>query len=280
MDPIKTGQLIADARKKLNITQKELAEQLSITDKAVSKWERGLCLPDISILLPLSQILGVNLYELLKGEKLNKKDLDEILKNTIIYSTNEIKKHKTKYFRYSLIVVIITILISSFLLVNIYRNQENSGGIIDRDTIYDINYYADYNDKPNEDYKDLEALDSKMPLSWGRKSITLKDDYISINYSSSFAEIIKAYNDGHYVKLAMTNMSVVLFTLIDDIDSVNIIFEDCQYTVDRNDIKKVFSISDFVALEENENWINIISKKLTDKEFVETTFDTVLLKNN
>ena len=117
-------------------------------------------------------------------------------------------------------------------------------------------------------------------MSWGRKNITLKDNYVSINYSSSFAETIKAYNDGHYVKLAMTNMSVVLFTLIDDIDSVNIIFEDCQYTVDRNDIKKVFSINNFAALEENENWKNIISKKLTDKEFVETTFDTVLLKNN
>ena len=78
----------------------------------------------------------------------------------------------------------------------------------------------------------------------------------------------------------MTNMSVVLFTLIDDIDSVNIIFEDCQYTVNRNNIKKVFSINNFAALEENENWINIISKKLTDKEFVETTFDTVFLKNN
>lgn len=280
MDPIKTGQLIAEARKKLNMTQKDLAEQLSITDKAVSKWERGLCLPDISILLPLSQILGMNLYELLRGEKINKKELDDILKNTIIYSTNEIKKHKTKYFRCSLIVVIITILVSSFLLVNIYLNQENIGGIIDRDTIYDINYYTDYNDDLNENYNDLEILDSKMPLSWGRKSITLKDDYVFINYSSSFSETIKAYNDSHYVKLAMTNMSVVLFTLIDDIDSVNIIFEDCQYSVDRNDIKKVFSISDFVALEENENWINIISKKLTDKEFVETTFDTVFLKNN
>ena len=280
MDPIKTGQLIADARKKLNMTQKDLAEQLSITDKAVSKWERGLCLPDISILLPLSQILGMNLYELLKGEKINKKELDEILKNTIIYSTNEIKKHKTKYFRYSLIVVIITILISSFLLVNIYQNQEKIGGIVDRDTLYDINYYTDYNDELNEDYNDLETLEIKMPLSWGRKSITLKDNYVSINYSSSFTETIKAYNDGHYVKLAMTNMSVVLFTLIDDIDSVNIIFEDCQYTVNRNNIKKVFSINNFAALEENENWKNIISKKLSDKEFVETTFDTVFLKNN
>ena len=74
-----------EARKKLNITQKELAEQLSITDKAVSKWERGLCLPDISILLPLSQILGVNLYELLKGEKLNKNFV------SFLHSTNQFR---------------------------------------------------------------------------------------------------------------------------------------------------------------------------------------------
>ena len=78
----------------------------------------------------------------------------------------------------------------------------------------------------------------------------------------------------------MTNMSVVLFTLIDDIDSVNIIFEDCQYTVERSDIKKVFSINNFSTLEENENWKNIISKKLSNKEFVETTFDTTFKKNN
>ena len=78
MDPIKVGQLIADSRKNLNMTQKELAEQLAITGKAVSKWERGLSLPDISLLLPLSQILGVNLYELLKGEKISQEDLDEI----------------------------------------------------------------------------------------------------------------------------------------------------------------------------------------------------------
>lgn len=280
MDPIKTGQLIADARKKLNMTQKDLAEQLSITDKAVSKWERGLCLPDISILLPLSQILGVNLYELLKGEKLNKKDLDEILKNTIIYSTNEIKKHKTKYLRYSLIVVIITILISSFLLVNIYLNKENSSGIIDRDTLYDINYYTDCNDDLSKEYNDLEILDLKMPLSFGRKSITNNENYVSVDYSASYKDVVRAYNDEYYVKLAITNVTVVLFTVINDIESVHINFKNSNYEINRNEIKQVFSINSFEALEENENWKNIVSKKLSNKEFVETTFDTVFLKNN
>ena len=53
------------------MTQSHLANKLHITDKAVSKWERGLSLPDISILIPLSEILNVSLYELLKGEDVN-----------------------------------------------------------------------------------------------------------------------------------------------------------------------------------------------------------------
>ena len=69
MDPTKTGAVIAVTRKKLGLTQKDLANKLSITDKAVSKWERGLCMPDISVLLPLSEVLNISITELLKGEK-------------------------------------------------------------------------------------------------------------------------------------------------------------------------------------------------------------------
>ena len=66
-----TGKKIAELRKEKNLTQKELAKELHVTDKAVSKWERGLSLPDISILIPLSEILNVSLYDLLKGEDVN-----------------------------------------------------------------------------------------------------------------------------------------------------------------------------------------------------------------
>ncbi len=67
MDAKKTGSFIFERRKELNITQKELAEKLYITDKAISKWERGLSFPDISVLIPLSDILKVSLYDLLTG---------------------------------------------------------------------------------------------------------------------------------------------------------------------------------------------------------------------
>ena len=63
MDAGKTGKFIAEKRKAMNMTQNELAEKLHITDKAVSKWERGLSFPDISILIPLAEILNISLYD-------------------------------------------------------------------------------------------------------------------------------------------------------------------------------------------------------------------------
>ena len=96
MDPKKTGIIITEARKKLKMTQKDLADVLYVSDKAVSKWERGLCFPDISALIPLTEILKINLYDLLRGEKVNKEDVEVTLKNTINYSNNEIKRKKKK----------------------------------------------------------------------------------------------------------------------------------------------------------------------------------------
>ena len=67
MDTKKTGKYISDNRKKQGLSQKELAVKLNVTDKAISKWERGLSFPDISLLIPLSEVLGVSLYDLLTG---------------------------------------------------------------------------------------------------------------------------------------------------------------------------------------------------------------------
>ena len=67
MDAKKTGELICENRKKLGMSQKELANRLHITDKAVSKWERGLSFPDISMLIPISEVLEISLYDILTG---------------------------------------------------------------------------------------------------------------------------------------------------------------------------------------------------------------------
>lgn len=68
MDAGKTGRFIAGLRRERGMTQAELAEKLHVTDKAVSKWERGAGLPDIATLEPLAAELGVTVSELLQGE--------------------------------------------------------------------------------------------------------------------------------------------------------------------------------------------------------------------
>lgn len=82
MDLIKIGKFISTKRKEKNLTQEELAEKLLITDRAVSKWERGLSLPDADKMLDLCNILDINVNELLIGEdnmKDDKKKTDELL---------------------------------------------------------------------------------------------------------------------------------------------------------------------------------------------------------
>ena len=67
MDQVKIGKFISDCRKKQNLTQAGLAEQLGITDRAISKWETGRALPDSSIMLDLCKILKISVNDLLNG---------------------------------------------------------------------------------------------------------------------------------------------------------------------------------------------------------------------
>lgn len=74
MDPQKTGQFICILRKQRGLTQRELAEAIGVTDKAVSRWERGRGLPDVSLLSPLAGALGTSVTELLAGEPLSEEE--------------------------------------------------------------------------------------------------------------------------------------------------------------------------------------------------------------
>jgi transcriptional regulator with XRE-family HTH domain len=84
MNLIKIGKFIADCRKEKKITQEQLAEKLFITDRAVSKWERGLSLPDADKMLDLCNILDINVNELLIGEKIDMKDNEKKTEELLI----------------------------------------------------------------------------------------------------------------------------------------------------------------------------------------------------
>ena len=84
MDQIKIGRFIAVRRKRANLTQLQLADRLGITDKAVSKWERGITMPDTSIMLELCDILGISVNELLSGEVVTMDNYNKELENNLL----------------------------------------------------------------------------------------------------------------------------------------------------------------------------------------------------
>lgn len=122
MDNSKTGALIKTRRKELNLTQKNLAERLHITDRAVSKWERGLCAPDIALLEPLAEILDVSVMELLEGERQQHEaevGVEERTRTVLRYSGEEITRKVSrtrKMYRGILLVVLVILAVGAWNL--------------------------------------------------------------------------------------------------------------------------------------------------------------------
>lgn len=85
MDAQKLGSFIATQRKELGLTQSELAEKLHVTDKAISRWERGIGLPDINTIEPLAEALNVSVLEVMKaelvGDAITEQDTTSVIKN-------------------------------------------------------------------------------------------------------------------------------------------------------------------------------------------------------
>ena len=84
MNQEKIGRFIARSRKEKKLTQAELGEKLNVSYKAVSKWENGRSMPDISIMQELCNILGISLNELFAGEKIKEKDIKKESENNLL----------------------------------------------------------------------------------------------------------------------------------------------------------------------------------------------------
>ena len=96
MDQLKIGKFIAECRKQKGLTQMQLSEKLGITDKAISKWERGISMPDASIMLEVCGILGISVNELLSGEKINMENNDQKSEQLLLDMAKELeRKNKT-----------------------------------------------------------------------------------------------------------------------------------------------------------------------------------------
>ena len=115
MNQEQIGKFIAEQRKNKGLTQEELAEKLGITKNAVSKWERGLCLMDMSLLKPLSDILEVSINEILAGEKIEEKDIEKKSEENIIKLTELVNLKSMKYGIIGMVLFSVILMIIAFL---------------------------------------------------------------------------------------------------------------------------------------------------------------------
>ena len=166
MDLVKIGKYIAGKRKALGMTQKQLAEKLNMSDKSVSKWERGVCLPDVSVYMELCEILGISINEFLAGEDIDAENVEKKSEDNIIQVTKDSKK-KQKNLKGILAVVttfaVIMVLVLGAVFVHKVMQPKNYITAVDRtsaemkteellsgaDGAYLFNFYA------KEEYKTL-----------------------------------------------------------------------------------------------------------------------------
>lgn len=180
MNQEKIGKLIASLRKELNLTQSELGAKVGVGDRAVSKWERGITCPDISIINELSTILGITSDELLKGE-LNKEHKDVL------------SKHKLN--KKLLFIIPMLLLIIALVIVLINRNQSYVYTLSSKNSDYGI-----------EGNISFEKGEANININW----ISLKDRKFNDVYIKNYEYSIRC-NKSFIVRKGYVNNSDLNF---------------------------------------------------------------------
>ncbi|MDD6273022.1 MAG: helix-turn-helix domain-containing protein [bacterium] len=183
MDQVKIGKFIAKSRKESNLTQQELADRLGVTDRAVSHWENGRSLPDVSLFKKLCEILNISINELINGEKIAEEKEKRNYEN--ISTPNNIKKDK-KYSKYIIILLFsIVLLIISLIYI---KNYLKTNLITDNDYLYDkvinILKHNELKSNPDNIKKDFNVF-----YSYHKFGIEEKGDYKYVYmwiYSTSY----------------------------------------------------------------------------------------------
>ena len=208
MDTEKIGNYIKEKRKLKKLTQNELAIKLNITDRAVSKWERGNGCPDVSLLEDLSKILGVSIVEILNGEDL----IDEPKNKHLINSINYSKENYILKIKNNINVILTTIILFVSLILIIFNignyNKLNKKYKVEEYSIIDkVNYDKYYNiiinnqgKYNNEEYKKIINYinDSKQIID------KLYNDYFDKEYYTM--KDYYRFKDKYYNNIYMFNM--------------------------------------------------------------------------
>lgn len=218
----KIGAFIATKRKEKNLTQKDLAKLLGVTDKAVSKWERGLGCPDVSLLEILANALDVSILEIFKGRIIENEvipitEANDYVLETVNYTNNEVKKKYDRLVQ-NIITFIIVAICSLLVFLNVYHiiylNKTESYDFSNSDTVIEMknkikqieinlnklknnqsiyelddkNILIDFLEKTIDDYQNLSIMDYK-----GTKKFKLKDLYLLDMETPSYLNFIHSY---------------------------------------------------------------------------------------
>lgn len=122
MDAVKTGCLIAERRKQLNMTQKELAQKLHVSAQAVSKWERGLSFPDVSLLEPLAQQLDLTVSEVLSGSW-DVTPQEELIRDSLRLSISQLGTKAKTWRKFFLLAAVLLLVLSAWLGHSYVKNH-------------------------------------------------------------------------------------------------------------------------------------------------------------
>lgn len=137
MDLIKIGKYIAGKRKNLGMTQKQLAEKIGMSDKSVSKWERGVCLPDVSVYSELCQALGITINELFACEDISQENIVRKSEENIIgiAADNKKKQNRLKLVIFILLTVLVVAALVTVKIWFLPPKPQNFIAPIERDSV-------------------------------------------------------------------------------------------------------------------------------------------------
>lgn len=224
MDLIKIGKYIAFKRKEQGLTQKQLAEKLNMSDKSVSKWERGICLPDVSVYLELCKILDISINEFLAGEDIPKETIEQKAEENIIQITKD-NKNKQKYLKKIIRLLIVILVVFIFITsIFIYKKSTQPQNYIEpylekSTEMQTANMLSShpgnillfhYNSKKNYDsltmyltqyQKGKKISDKEICTFYNNPSKGTNTGNIAlvVDYEASTLKIIDAFEDGYYV---------------------------------------------------------------------------------
>ena len=117
MDQIKIGRFIADRRKGMQLTQRQLADKLGVSDKTISKWECGKGLPEVALMMPLCELLNINVNELLSGEKLSDESYHKKAEENIMNLVKEKEESKKKIILSTIVGVMCVVSVTTMVMV-------------------------------------------------------------------------------------------------------------------------------------------------------------------